>query len=359
MLRQIQMHISADPNDIKQRCRETTGERRPNVESRPIVIFGFPAVGDFVRCHSLVRMIAASFPHQPIDIVARNPSIGLAQFMPEIREGISEHFRHRHLDLSGRVALARHLRNRHYATAYIIPSSFKAAVVPFLARIPERIGWACEGRLPLINRPRFFLQKVPRIVDRICMLGLDKHDVSMTAWPEPRLRVPPSLQDRLHSLKQEARLAVPVVTLAPGSSDANKNWPIEHYVKLAQHCVRRGCTVWIVGSRAERTLAAAIGQHAGVQDRTMDSVTTLALTVAASDVFVGNDSGPLHIAAAFDKPCVGIYGLSDVWVTAPINSNVEIPRIPLAMAYRTRTQFHWPTPKQVIGCLDRQLDAVR
>ena len=357
MLRQV--HISANLDDIKQHERGNNVDCRPNDEDRPIVVFGFPAVGDFVRCHSLVRMIAASFPRRPIDIVSRKPSIELAQFMPEIREGIVENFRHKHLDLSERLALASNLRKRHYATAYIIPSSFKAAVVPFLARIPERIGWSCEGRLPLINRPRFFMQRIPRMVDRTCLLGLDKHDVSMTAWPEPRLQVPPSLQDRLHSLLQEARPAALVVTLAPGSSDVNKNWPIEHYVKLAQHCVRRGCTVWIVGSGAERTLAAAIGQHAGARDRTMDSVTNLALIIAASDIFVGNDSGPLHIAAALHKPCVGIYGLTDPWITAPINSNVEIPLPALAMAYRSRTQFHWPTSEQVIGCLDRQLDAAR
>jgi heptosyltransferase-2 len=327
-------------------------------DSRPIVVFGYPGVGDFVRCHSLVRMISHSFPDRPIDVVGRKPAIEIAAFMPEIREAIVENFAHRRLDLRARLALAGDLRKRKYGTAYIIPSSFKAAMVPFLAQIPERIGWAAEFRLPLINKPRFRMHRAPRMVDRIGLLSADSHDASLSAWPEPRLRVPASLQDRFHSFVQEARSAGPVVTLGPGSSDPNKNWPIEHYVTVARHCIKRGCSVWVVGSSAEGRLAAAIGQQVRVQDRTMDSLTSLALAVAASDVFVGNDSGPLHIAAGLDKPSVGIFGITDPWYSAPINSAAKIPMPDRSVAHRTRTESHWPTPEQVIRCLDGELDRV-
>jgi heptosyltransferase-2 len=322
----------------------------------PIIVFGYPAVGDFVRCHSLVRLIAARFPHRPIDVVTRNPSVELAAFMPEVREAIAEDFRHRRLDLRGRLTLAGALRRRGYGTAFVISSSYKAALVPFFARIPERIGWVTEGQWPLINRPRFGMHGVPRMVDRLCMLGAPRGDSSVSAWPVPRLRVPPALQDRLDTLLHAKPAGAPVVALAPGSSDLRKNWPIEKYVDLVRHCVRRGCAVWIVGSKAEGALAAAIGGHAGVQDRTMDSVTALALNIAAADVFVGNDSGPLHVAAALDKPCVGIFGLSDPYYVGPINAGVLIPNADPSIARRTRNEAHGPSVEQVIACLDGQLD---
>jgi heptosyltransferase-2 len=330
-----------------------------SANERPIIVFGFPAVGDFVRCHSLIRMISSSFPDRPIDVVGRAPAIEIAQFMPEVRNTIAESWRHRRLDLNARLALAQSLRRRNYETAYIIPSSFKAALVPFLARIPERIGWAAEFRRPLLNRPRFGMQQVPRMVDRICVLGLAHGDHSVATWPEPRLRVPGSLQNRYQMLLQEARSQAPVVTLAPGSSGPEKNWPIAHFVTLARHCIKRGCSVWIVGSSAEGQLAAAIGQHVPVQDRTMDSIENLALTIAAADVFVGNDSGPLHIAAGLDKPSVGIFGMTDPWDCAPINSVADIPIPDRVVAWRSRTEFHWPTPEQVIRSVDNALDAAQ
>lgn len=326
--------------------------------SSPIVVFGYPAVGDFVRCHSLVRLIAARFPQRPIDVVTRNPAVELVAFMPEVREAIAEDFRHGRLDLRGRFALAGALRWRGYGTAFVISSSYKAALVPFLARIPERIGWVTEGQWPLINRPRFGMHKVPRMVDRLCMLGAPAGDSSAAAWPVPRLRVPPTLRDRLDALLRAKRAGAPVVALAPGSSDLRKNWSIENYITLVRHCVQRGCAVWIVGSKAEGALAAAIGEHVGVQDRTMDSVTALALNIAAADVFVGNDSGPLHVAAAFDKPCVGIFGLSDPYYVGPINPGVLIPIADPSIARRSRDEVHQPGVEQVIACLDRQLDGV-
>lgn len=324
-------------------------------DGSPIIVVAYPAVGDFVRCHSLVRILAQRFPRRPIDVVTRAPTIELVPFMPEVREGIAENFRHGRLDLSGRFALASELRRRGYGTAYVIPGTYKAALVPFFAGVPERIGWVTEGQWPAVNRPRFGMQRIARMVDRLCLLGIDKADVSVAAWPLPRLRVPVQMQDRFDAFQREARSNGPVVALGVGSSDPSKNWSIDHFTKVARHCVMRGCSVWVVGSRAEAKLAAAIGQHVRVTDRTMEPVSDLALSLAAADMFVGNDSGPLHVAAAFDKPCVAVFGLTDPDLVAPINPAVQIPLPDRAIAWRSRDEVRWPEPEQVIACVDRDL----
>lgn len=325
----------------------------------PIVVFGFPGVGDLVRCHSLIRMIADQNPGRPIDVVARRPAVEIAEFMPEIREAIGEDFQHRHLNMFGRIALANSLRKRGYETAYIVQSSFKAALVPFLAQIPERVGWAEECRLPLLTRPRFRMRRWSRMVDRSCWLGVRDVYAAPTKWPEPQLRVPNALQTDFEALREKARATAPVVAIAPGSSDVKKNWPVENYVAVARRCIEAGCTVWIVGASEHRNLAATIMEHAPARDYLTNSLTRLTLTLAAADVFVGNDSGPLHIAAAFNKPSIGVFGFTDPAVSAPINLTVK-PAIPdLAIVRKSLTEIFWPSLSAVVRRLDRAIDSVQ
>jgi lipopolysaccharide heptosyltransferase II len=323
-----------------------------------IVLFGFPGLGDLVRCHSLIQMITAQHTGRPIDLVARRPVIEIAAFMPEIRDAIGEDFQHRRLNPRGRILLVNQLRERDYRTAYIAQSSFKAALVPFLAGIPERIGWAQEFRLPLLTQPRFGMRRLPRMVDRICWLGVGDGGTAPATWPEPKLRVPASLRDEYGALVEQARKAAPVVAIAPGSSDHSKNWPVENYAAIARRCVKAGCTVWIVGTTGHRKLAAAISESAPVRDHLTGSLTQLALKIAAADVFVGNDSGPLHIAAAFNKPSIGVFGLTDAAYNAPINDVVKVAAPEFAIARKSTAEIHWPSLDPVIRRLDRAIDQV-
>jgi lipopolysaccharide heptosyltransferase II len=151
-----------------------------------IAVFGFPGLGDLVRCHSLIQLIAAQYPKFAIDVIARRPTVDIVRFMPEVRDAIGTDFRHNRLSTVERLRLAQTLRAKNYAAAYIIQSSFKAAVVPFLAQIPERIGWACEGRRPLLTKAHSGMHRVPRMVDRICRLGIPAGATPPSRWPELR-----------------------------------------------------------------------------------------------------------------------------------------------------------------------------
>jgi heptosyltransferase-2 len=258
-----------------------------------------------------------------------------------------------------RLRLAKTLRERGYSAAYVVPSSFKAALVPFFAGIPKRIGWCEEFRLPLLTHARFRMRRLERIVDRICWLGIADGESAPEVWPEPRLRVPLAHGAEFERLKQKAKTAAPVVAIAPGSSDHNKNWPVENYAAIARRCVDAGCTVWIVGAVAHRKLAAVIGDGVPVRDHLTDSLTTLTLNIAAADIFVGNDSGPLHIAAAFEKPSVGVFGLTEPSSNAPINNVVKIAVPEFAIARSPTSKIKWPSLEPVIRRLDRAIEAVQ
>lgn len=320
-----------------------------------IVIFALPDIGNFVRCHTLVRMVAAAHPGQPIDIVGRVPEIELAQFMPEIHERIPETFRRRHLDWSKRLELASALRRKRYRTAYVLHTSYRAAIVPFLSGIPERIGWSSEYRYPLINRPRPGPGRTTRMIDEIGLLGVARDAALPERWPEPQLVVPSRLTGKVAETRGAAEANRPVIALAPSSSDLRKNWPIENFAELARICVARGCTVWVVGAEWERHLAAAIQERAQAKDFTTSSVTTLALTLAAVDLFVGNDTGPLHIAAAFGKPAIGIFGFWEPFQTAPINKRVRCVEAPAASPRWKDSPVPWPSVEAVAKAVDDEI----
>jgi heptosyltransferase-2 len=337
----------------------TQRSRTIRSEDSPIVVFGFPGLGDLVRCHSLIQLIAAQNPGRPIDLVARRSVVELGEFMPEVRDAIADDFQHNRLSLVARLKLAKDLRERGYGTAYVVPSSFKAALVPFFAGIPQRIGWCEELRLPLLTHARYRMRRLERIVDRICCLGSEEGHDAPEVWPEPRLRVPEAHSAEFERLAQKAKAAAPVVAIAPGSSDDNKNWPVENYAAIARRCVDAGCTVWTVGAIAHRRLAAVIGDNAPVRDHLTDSLTTLTLNIAAADIFVGNDSGPLHIAAAFEKPSVGVFGHTEPSSNAPINNVVKVAVPEFAIARYPTSEIKWPSLEPVIRRLDRAIEAAR
>ncbi|TIP50017.1 MAG: glycosyltransferase family 9 protein, partial [Mesorhizobium sp.] len=110
---------------------------------RPILVFCLPAIGDFIRCHSAIQILAEKFPGHPIDVATSPLAAPLARLMPHIRKTwiVEKHWKP---GLKQRAGLAREIRKENYQAAYMLTSSTKAALVPWLAGIPERIGYPRE-----------------------------------------------------------------------------------------------------------------------------------------------------------------------------------------------------------------------
>jgi heptosyltransferase-2 len=310
--------------------------------SDAILVFAMRAIGDFVRSHTLVRLLRERYPSRPIDIVGRAPAIELAPFMEGVRLGIAEPFGKSRLHLSQRRAFARQLRGK-YQTAYVISRSWKAALVPFLAGIPERVGWFGEFRYPLVNRPRFGDLRMPRMVDRIGGLGCGPSE-PRTSWPAPRLVCTPEMLTQWRQRSGEAPSARPIIGMAPGSSDVNKNWPPEAYAALALWAEAQGTDVWLLGGQDDRAIVDQVRRMAGgrVRDMTDLALAESTYRLAAADTFVGNDSGLLHIAAALGKPSVGIFTSTRPFVAAPINSQARVVIPPADRILRTYSTSQAP-----------------
>src|SRR5437660_893250 len=138
----------------------------------PILIVPYMWIGDFVRGHTVVRLLRERYPSRPIDLLTTSMVAPLVDYMPGVRKGIVVDLPRKRLALRQHRALAGRLRAEGYAQALIMPRTWKAALAPFLAGIPLRTGFLGEARFGLINDLRPGERRLPRMVDRCAMLAL-------------------------------------------------------------------------------------------------------------------------------------------------------------------------------------------
>src|SRR6202046_5512151 len=117
----------------------------------PILVIPYMWIGDFVRCHSVVSVLRERFPDRPVDMRAPTLCAPLADYMPGVRQAIVADLPRSRIALSQQTDLARRLNQEGYGMALTMPRTWKAALAPFLADIPERVGFAGEGRFILLN----------------------------------------------------------------------------------------------------------------------------------------------------------------------------------------------------------------
>jgi heptosyltransferase-2 len=296
-------------------------------DTRPILIVPYMWIGDFMRGHTVVRVLKQRWPNRPVDLLVTSLCAPLIDYMPGVRAGIVWDLPRSRLALAKQRGLAAQLRARNYGTALVLPRTWKSAIAPALAGIPERVGFVGEARFGLINRWRWGEKALPRFIDKNAALALPDGAARPPEWPVPQLSVPP---DEVSRWRQANGLGSGrAVALAPGSVGASKRWT--YYPEAARLLAERGLDVWVVGGPGEKQLAAEIVAAGGarVRDLTGTDLRNGVLAMAAADVAISNDSGLMHIAAALGTPTMGIFGPTSPHLWGPLNG--------LAATVQTRT----------------------
>ena len=283
-----------------------------------ILVVPYMWIGDFVRCHSVVQLLRQRFPDRPVDMLSTSVCAPLTDYMPGVRRAVVVDLPRKRLAFGQHRALAERLRQEHYGTALIMPKTWKSALAPFLAGIPERIGLMGEARFVVLTDVRFAGGKLPRMVDECAALALPPGAELPAAWPVPELKVPAA---DLAAWRVKRRLPAdrPAIALAPGAVGPAKRWPAAAYAALTRKLVADGLAVWIVGGPGEKALAQEIVGDTGARDFTGTDLREAILALAAASSAVSNDSGLLHVAAALGTPTVGIFGPTSPWHWAPLN----------------------------------------
>jgi heptosyltransferase-2 len=296
-------------------------------ETSPVLLVPYMWIGDFVRCHTVVRVLKDRWPDRPVDVLTTTLCAPLVDYMPGVRQGIVWDLPRSQLALAQQRALAARLREQRYGASLVMPRTFKSTIAPWLAGIPQRTGFIGEVRFGLLNDWRRGERALPRMIDRCAALALPAGIELPMDWPEPQLVPPPA---EIAAWRQARGLmGKTVVALAPGAVGPSKRW--SYYPEAARTLAAQGFEIWVIGGPGEKPLAEAIVAAAGAtaRDLTGTDLRDGILALAAADLVISNDSGLLHVSAAIGSPTIGIFGPTSPWHYAPLN--------PVSAIIETRT----------------------
>ena len=201
-------------------------------DSRPVLIVPYMWIGDFVRGHTVVRVLKQRWPNRPVDMLVTTLCAPLVDYMPGVRAGVVWDLPRSRLALRQQWSLARHLRARGYGTVLIMPRTWKSAIAPALAGIPERVGFVGEARFGLLNRWRWGERALPRMIDRKASLALPANAERPPEWPVPQLSVP------AEDVIRWRRAQGPTASLAANRRERHS---------------RFRCSIWAIASAAMKT----------------------------------------------------------------------------------------------------------
>ena len=277
-------------------------------------------IGDAVMSEPLLARLAAR--GERITVAALPWVAPVYRAMQQVGDVIELPFAHGRLDWAQRKRIAAELRGR-FDAAYVLPNSFKSALIPWLARIPLRVGYAGESRFVLLNR------RLPNPAGRPPMVAFYSALTGGTPAPDER----PSLAFPAAALEAATQAAGVVRggywAFAPGAEyGPAKCWPAERYAELARTLrERHGLPVLLLGSAKEAALCEQIAAAAPGTCRVLAGRTSLvdamALIATARGV-VSNDSGLMHVAAAFGVPQVAVFGSTSPEHTPPLNPHARV-----------------------------------
>jgi len=287
-------------------------------------------IGDTLLAQPLFARLRRKLPSAVIDAMAPPWTAPVLRRMPEISDVIEAPFLHGKLELRARWRLGRGLRAHQYDEAIVLPNTFKAALVPFFAEIPLRVGFVGETRYGLLTLVhRLDEKKLPLMAERYAQLA------ERPGAPPPRPLAPAKLNvDEANLIIALGRLglsrAKPVVALCPGAEfGPSKRWPAGHFAALARRLAAMGRAVWIFGSPNDRPIGEEIAKLAEGAAVNLCGRTDLAAAIdllSIAEIVVTNDSGLMHLAAAVGRPIVALYGSSSPEHTPPLTERARLVR---------------------------------
>jgi len=319
-------------------------EHGPGAAGKSILVIGPSWIGDMVMAQSLFRQLRAQHQHLRLDVLAPAWSGPLLARMPEVDEALDLPFAHGEVNLRQRYRLARKLARQHYDQAIILPNSFKSALLPWFAEIPQRTGWRGEMRGWILNDCRQLDKKaLPLMVQRFVALASADGAVLPDPLPVPQLNISRAevtqvLADSGLPCNKTSRILV----LCPGAEYGDaKQWPAEYYAAVAVDYLDKsapGSTppdppwhVVLLGSARDRGITDEIEQHLSPAQRirchNLAGRTSLGQAIdlmSTASAVVSNDSGLMHIAAALHRPLVALYGSTSAEFTPPLSDRVEL-----------------------------------
>lgn len=295
------------------------------LQMRQVLVRGANWVGDAVMTLPAVAALAAALPQSRLTVLTRPWAMavyqnqkGVAEVLPHNRDGA-------HQGLMGRLRLGRELAAHDFDLAVLFQNAFEAALITALARIPERWGYARDGRSLLLSKAIKLKPADLYIHESFYYLQILERAGLPAPFSRPRLSLRPEDRREADTLLLQAgvRPGDFLLTLAPGAAFGSaKRWPVENFSETASLILEEiPGRVMILGGPGEIEAASQLtemlpGKPVNLAGRTSLSV-SMAL-MSRSSLLVTNDSGLMHIGGALDVPLAAVFGPTNPLTTAPL-----------------------------------------
>jgi len=308
------------------------------VPPRTILVRATNWVGDAVMSLPALRALRERFPQAHISILAK-PWVADLYRRGHVCNSLIPYTAR---TLGEKVAAARALRPRHFDTAILLQNAFEAAAIAYLAGIPERIGYARDGRGFLLTRAISVPKpgEIPRHESFYYLELLRRAGIidAMPANDAIRLEGAPAARAAGVERLQQLGLSDNVIGVSPGAAYGTaKRWRPERFADSAIRVANElGASVAIFGSKDERDLCQSVASSIAASIvkpvKNFAGETSLAEFIdlaAACRIYLTNDSGAMHIASALGVPTVAIFGATDDEATGPTGPLAKVVREPV------------------------------
>ena len=303
-----------------------------------VVVRGTNWVGDSLMTVPALRALRRVLPDANITLVIRPSARGIfseANFVDDVLL----------YDRKGAFSVIpqiREWRRKEFDLALLFQNAFEAALIPFMAGVPLRLGYATESRQALLTHPlplpewRSSRHEVFYYLYLVTALEQMLFGTSSVCEADPDASI--EISDvrkveatnllRAHGVREDEL----VVALCPGSINSRaKRWPAEAYAALADRLIETNRQVLLIGSKDEADVSTEVTSRMRHRPIVLTGKTTLdqiTAVLAGVDLIVTNDTGPAHIGAALRRPTIVIFGPTNPLTTRPFSPTAEILRHP-------------------------------
>ena len=292
-------------------------------------------LGDNVLVMPAVNALRKALPDSKITVMVKS---SMADFwrMTCVDDIIPFSFSKGFKGISERWLLAKKLKKQSFDSVLIFPNSFDSALVPWLARIPERVGWPTDGRGIFLNNK---ISKPVHLKDKQQFLT---YIYLIEKWLGKEIQVDDEVSLKIPDKEREIvgneieKLKNSVIGLNPGATYGSaKCWPAKYFADVAAKIhEEKNANIIIIGGPGDAKVCSEVfdlikkinsdaeNWCKNISEKT--SISLLAAWLEQCDFLITNDTGGMHVGAAVGTPVIAIFGPTDWSSTAPLGANHKL-----------------------------------
>lgn len=285
-----------------------------------ILVMRYRFIGDMVLTVPFLRNLRAAYPESKIDMLIEPMSGRVLKGCPYVNSFIDLDVKtiHKYSEgekkgkLAGYIELIKLLRKKKYDTVFVLKRSFSSAAIARLLGADERIGFDTDHRGLLLTKKVAYKDaaqhEVENFLDVLRAAGIPVHDTALELW---------STEEEISKAREYLagggiKKSDFKVVIHPVASIPSKEWPLDNCLKFCKKMLRKyNAKLIFTGAPDDEIKYCALEKELGDSVINLCGKATLRECISIyreADLFVGVDSGPMHLAAAAGLPLVALFG---------------------------------------------------